>query len=260
MTAKILLEKHDNGVVTLTFNRPHAMNALDLDTMNQLAATVDSLHDDDSLRALILTGAGENAFCSGGDLIDLSAVTTEADARAFITLIGDALLSLERLPVPVIAAINGYALGGGSEIALACDLRFADEAVRMGFVHINMAITPGWGAGQRLLRCVGYARAMEILLTGRAMQTAELETLGLVNRVVPTGTALTHALEFAAHIATHPPDVVRAVKALLQAGVCHPYETALQIERDLFPPLWAAEPHIKAVETFLEQQQKRKQI
>ena len=171
-----------------------------------------------------------------------------------ITLMGDALLVLENLPVPVIAAINGYALGGGSEIALACDLRIVDETTRAGFVQIRNGLTPGWGAGQRLLRLVGYARALELLVTGRIMHAPELEALGLANRVVPTGTALNHALDFAHQIAQSPPAVVRAIKSLLQAGINQPYEAALKTERALFPPLWAAEPHLKAVETFVNRQ------
>jgi enoyl-CoA hydratase len=200
---------------------------------------------------VILTGTGHDAFCSGGDLIELSAYPSEDDARNMIGLMGDALLKLERLPVPVIAAINGYALGGGSEVAMACDLRIADETARMAFVQIRMALTPGWGAGQRLLRLVGYARAMELLLRGNVMQGAELATAGLVNQVVETGGALPYALQLAEQIAASPPDVVRGIKQLLQAGLNQPYEQALQIEREIFPPLWAADAHLQAVEQFL---------
>jgi enoyl-CoA hydratase len=168
---------------------------------------------------------------------------------------GDALLAMERLPVPVIAAINGYALGGGSEIALACDMRIVDEQVKMGMVQIKMAVTPGWGAGQRLLRAVGYGRAMAILLKGAVLQARDLQALGLVNDVVQAGQALDAALEFAAHIAAQPPEVVQGIKALLQAGLNQPYTQALQSERDIFPPLWAAEAHMQAVETFFKYQQ-----
>jgi enoyl-CoA hydratase/carnithine racemase len=251
MSESLLLEMRANGVAVLTFNRPHARNALDLDAMRRFAEIIPQL--DSRLRVLVLTGAGESAFCSGGDLVELSLYPSVDDARQMTALMGDALLALERLPVPVIAAINGYALGGGSEIAVACDLRIVDQQARLGFVHINLALTPGWGGGQRLLRLVSYTRALEILLEGRPMNADELLTLGLVNRVVPSGTALNHALEFAARIAQHPPDVVRAVKTLLQAGLNQPYEQALQAERAVFPPLWAA-AHLTAVQTFLDRQ------
>ncbi len=250
----LLYEPVGNGIAVLTFNRPQVRNALNLETMRAFAVHIARLSAESSLRAVIITGAGQAAFCSGGDLGELSQYPSEADARAFISLMGDALLALERLPVPVIAAINGYALGGGSEIALACDLRFADDTVRMGFVQIKMALTPGWGAGQRLLRVVGYARAMEILLQGRAMKADEVLALGLVNRIVPHGTTLHHALEFAREVASAPPEVVRAIKALLQAGLTQPYDAALTVERDLFPPLWAAEPHLQAVHAFISRE------
>ena len=251
MTNKLLIERHADGVAVLTFNRPGARNALDLETMRAFAGAVADLERDPQLRALVVTGAGEEAFCSGGDLIELSQYPSADDGRQMIDLMGDALLRLERLPVPVIAAVNGYALGGGSEIALACDLRIVDATARMAFVQIRMGLTPGWGAGQRLLRLVGYARAMELLLRGTVMHAPELLGYGLVNQVVEAGTALTHALHLAQHIAASPPEVVRGIKRLLQAGVNQPYESALQTERDLFPALWAAEAHVEAVEQFL---------
>lgn len=251
MTNKLLIEKRADGVTILTFNRPETRNALDLETMQAFRDTVDGLAHEPSLRALIITGAGQDAFCSGGDLIELSGYPSEAEARNMIALMGNALLKLEGLTVPVIAAINGYALGGGSEVAMACDLRIADASARMAFVQIRMGLTPGWGAGQRLLRLVGYSRALEFLLSGKVMQGAELATAGLVNQVVEAGNALAHALNMAEQIATSPPDAVRGIKALLQTGMYLPYEQALQFERDIFPRLWASDAHLQAVERFL---------
>lgn len=252
MTEKLLFEMHGNGVAIITFNRPDALNALDVETMRRFAETVADLKERADLRAVILTGAGDSAFCSGGDLFELSQHPDEAFARQFITLMGDALLMLERLPVPVIAAVNGYALGGGSEIAVTCDLRVVDDNARMGFVQIRLALTPGWGAGQRLMRLVGYSRAMDILLRGQVLHAHQIEALGLANKIVERGMALKQALNMARYIAEQPPDAVRGIKALLQAGLNHPYEDALKLERDLFPPLWAAEPHLRAVDAFLE--------
>jgi enoyl-CoA hydratase/carnithine racemase len=251
MSEKLLMERRADGVTVLTFNRPGTRNALDLETMRRFADAMAVLEDDLELRVVIVTGAGDEAFCSGGDLIELSDYPSAEDARMMISLMGDALLRLERLPVPVIAAINGYALGGGSEVAMACDLRIADDTARMAFIQIRMGLTPGWGAGQRLLRLVGYARAMELLLRGTIMQGAELLAAGLANQVVEAGAALPHALHFAEQIAAAPPDVVRGIKGLLQAGLNQPYEAALQTERDIFPSLWAAEAHLQAVEQFL---------
>ncbi|MDQ7028225.1 MAG: enoyl-CoA hydratase/isomerase family protein [Anaerolineae bacterium] len=255
MSDTIQLTHHENGVVVITFNRPRAHNALTIEAMQLFQQSIYRLTDDSTIRAVILTGAGEKAFCSGGDLVELSQRTTEAAAREFITIMGDALLALERLPVPVIAAINGFALGGGSEIALACDIRIVDEAVKMGLVQIKMAVTPGWGAGQRLLRTIGYAKAMETLLRGAILRADDLLALGLANQVVATGQALTTALEFANESASQPPNVVRGIKALLQAGFNQPYEEALQTEREIFPPLWVSDAHIEAVEQFFQRQQ-----
>jgi len=241
------------GIVVLTFDRPEALNALNLAMMQAFADAVDALHQQtETLRVVIVTGAGHKAFSSGGDLQELSQHADEASARDFITRMGDALLALERLPVPVIAAVNGYALGGGTEIALACDLRLVDEAVTFGLVQLKMALTPGWGAGQRLLRVVGYARAMQLLLEAAPLKADAVYALGLANKITPPGQAYLGTLEWAMQIASHSPDVVRGIKALLQAGLTQPYENALHTERDLFPPLWAAEPHMQAVERFLQ--------
>lgn len=248
----ILFERRPDGVALITLNRPQARNALDLAAMRAFAGVVYGLQTAlDGLTCVVITGAGTQAFCAGGDLVELADKPTEDDARAFITLMGDALARLERLPVPVIAAINGYALGGGSELALACDLRIVDEAAQMGMVQMKLALTPGWGAGQRLLRAVGYARALDILLQARPMHAPELLALGLAQRMTPTGEALPAALAYAQQVASLPPDVVRAVKTLLWAGLTLPYEEALEAERALFPPLWAAAPHLEAVAAFL---------
>lgn len=254
-TETILLEINPNGVAVLTINRPAAMNALTLAMMKTFADNIARLSQMQTVRAVIVTGAagetGRSAFCTGGDLIELSRHPSEEDARAMISTMGDALLALERLPVPTIAAINGYALGGGAEIALACDMRIADAEARMAFVQLRWALIPGWGAGQRLLRTVGYAKALELLLSKQQMTPPELLALGLINENVEAGTALKRALMFAQRIAAHDAEAVRAIKAILQAGLHQPYAEALQFERELFPALWAAHPHLDAVAEFV---------
>jgi enoyl-CoA hydratase len=250
----LLYERHTDYISVLTFNRPQSLNALDLPTMEKFASVIDEIAQDDSCRVLILTGTGERAFSTGGDLNDLADKNSESDALNFITIMGDALLKMERLPFPVIAAINGYALGGGCEIALACDMRIVDEKARLGMVQMRMGVTPGWGAGQRLMRQIGYSRAMNVLLRGHVMHAPEIESLGLAINLVEAGTAYNHALTFARHIAQSPPETVRGIKQLLQAGLNHSYEDALTIEREIFPPLWAGEAHKEAVDKFLERQ------
>lgn len=242
---------NDADIALLTIRRPERRNALDLATMAAFSEAIARLLEDTAVRALVITGAGTSAFCSGGDLRDLSARLTAEEGAAMTAQMGDALVALEALPFPVIAAINGYALGGGSELALACDLRIVDDAAQMGMVQMKLALTPGWGAGQRLLRVVGYARALDILLQARPIRAPELLSLGLAQQITPTGEALPAALAYARQVASLPPDVVRAVKTLLWAGLTLPYEQALEAERALFPPLWAAAPHLEAVAAFL---------
>jgi enoyl-CoA hydratase/carnithine racemase len=241
-------------IALLTINRAERHNALDLATMEQLAALIEALHERTDVRVLIVTGAGESAFCSGGDLADLSSKLTEEDARALSNLMGNALRRLEQLPFPVIAAINGFALGGGAEVALACDLRVIDEKARIGFVQARRGLSPGWGGGQRLLRVVGYARALELLARANALRADDIIAMGLASRVAPAGGALAAALEIAHEIAHHDPLAVRAGKALLQAGMTQPYEQALITERALFPALWAGATHHAAMQEFIDKQ------
>jgi enoyl-CoA hydratase len=258
MTSDLLLDITE-GVALVTFNRPHALNALNQASMLAFESSIQQITQDESIRVVVIRGADEKAFCSGGDLQELRHKPTASDAQAMIDLMGDCLMQLERLPVPVIAAVNGYALGGGSEIALACDMRIVDENVKMGFVQINMALTPGWGAGQRLLRLVGYAKAMELLLSAEHLTADKLSALHLVNRVVGVGQAPQHTLEFARQIAKRPPNVVKSMKQLLQNGLNMPYEAAQTAERQLFPALWEDEAHLQAVEDFFKKQEVKKE-
>ncbi len=243
-------------VATITFNQPNARNALPLAGMEAFAAVVERLAADDALRAVILTGADKQAFCAGGDLSDLAPMTSVADGERVGRVMGDALLSLEGLPVPVIAAMNGYALGGGCEIALACDLRVVDESVRFGAVHQQVGLIPGWGGGQRLLRAVGYARAMDLLLTAQVLNARDMLRLGLAQRVVADGEAYEGAWVLVQAFEDAPLEVVRAIKSLLRAGARFPYNEALDEEHALFPDLWAGDAHIKAVEKFLNRKPK----
>jgi enoyl-CoA hydratase/carnithine racemase len=250
MTDKILFNIDADGIGVLTFNRPEARNALDIEAMTAFAAAIRAIDDD--VRVLILTGAGTQAFCSGADLIEMSGKPTEADADEMITLMGDALLALERLPIPVVAAINGYALGGGAEVTLACDLRIIDSAGKLGFVQAKRGVIPGWGGGQRLLRLVGYTRALDLLLRAPILSPEELLALKLVSSIAPVGGALDAARAWAAQVARLDSAVVRSMKALLQAGLTQPYTDALATERALFPPLWVGEARINSTREFLE--------
>lgn len=256
MTNSLLVDNRTDHITILTLNRPAQRNALDLATMHALAHAVTTLENDPLIRAVIITGAGSESFCSGLDLYEFSIRTSADEARSMLSLMSDTLMRLENLPVPVIAAINGYALGGGSELAVACDLRIADEQTRLGFVHAKNALTTGWGASQRLLRIVGYARAMDILLTSRVLRAPELLAIGLANRVVEAGSSLEHAIHYAQYISQNSLAVVKGMKALLQTSLNEPFETVQNLERELFPPLWEAPEHVRSVEAYLRRDRK----
>lgn len=253
-TQPVLLERHPDGVACLIINRPERRNALNSAAMTAFAQGIAALAKDADIRAVVVTGQGHEAFCSGGDLVELREKRSAADGQAMAALMGDALQELKALPVPVIAGINGYALGGGSEIAVACDLRIADTSARLGFVQIHMALTPGWGAGQRLAALVGIPKALEILLGGDVIDASSAAALGLLNRIVPAGTARQAALAWAHEIASKPPGVVRGIKALLAAASSQPHSQALAAERQLFPALWEAPAHWQAVDAFFARQ------
>ncbi len=236
------------GVGLLLVSRPEVRNALSWEAMEAFGAAVDAAAASD-WRVLVVSGSGA-AFIAGGDLKELSRYPTEADGRRMSRLMTRALQALEALPFPTIAALNGPARGGGSEVALACDLRVMAANADLGFVQVAWFVTPGWGMGQRLLRLVGYARALEWLLTGKVLSPAEALAHGLANRVVPAGQALDEALGLARQIAALPPAVAQGIKQTLRAGLTLPPATAAMVEREIFPPLWAAEEHVAAVARF----------
>ncbi len=247
----LAIERTPIGLVTFTINRPQARNALDLATQNQFLEALHEVTQDSSTRVLIITGAGEQAFCAGGDLLELAQYTDESDGEILTSIMGDALNLLENAPFPSIAAINGDAFGGGCELALACDLRLIAPHAKLSFVQLRMGLTPGWGAGQRLLRLVGYSQSLYLLLSAQAQTAAAALQLGLVNQVVDEGSVLAAAHHLAAGIAALDQAGVAAVKRVLRYGLTLPYPEAQAAERAEFPPLWAAPAHLAAVEAFL---------
>ncbi len=238
------------GIGLLQVNRPQVRNALDWQAMQSFASCVAEAHYAADLRALIVTGAAD-IFIAGGDLKALHQDTSQADGLRLARLMGGALAHMESLSCPTIAALDGPARGGGAEIALACDLRVMSESSDLGFVQITLGLTPGWGAGQRLLRLVGYSRALEWMATGHILGAQEALAHGLANRVVGRGQALEAAMELARDIAAQPAPAVQAVKRLLRLGLALPPETAAAAEQVFFPPLWAADEHLQAVDRFI---------
>ncbi len=252
----ILIGKAAEGVGLLTMNRPKLRNALNWEAMDAFGQAVEQLAHDPSMRALVITGAN-GSFCSGGDLYELDQYPSRLDGARLASVMGDALNALEQLPFPTLAAIEGPALGGGAEIALACDLRVMAENASLGLMHIRLGIIPAWGGGQRLLRLVGYPVAMEWLATGRVLRGPEAFEQRIANRLVPSGEALETALSIASEIADRDPQSVRAVKHLLQTGQRSAFSEALAVERSLFPDLWAAPAHLDASTRFVSRKNHR---
>lgn len=244
------------SVAILRLHRPEARNALTWSGMELFAQAVERAAGHEHLRALIITGAGE-AFCSGGDLFELHDYLGRDDGVRLAQGMGDALDRLEALPFPTIAAIEGPALGGGAELALACDLRVAADGAVLGMMHVRLGITPAWGGGQRLLRLVGYGRAFEWLTTGRVLTADEAHAHGLVNRRTGRGQALDEARALAEALSARDAETVRAVKRLLRSGLTLPLPAALQAERNEFPDRWASQAHRAASTAFVSRREPR---
>lgn len=246
----ITFEIDSKGIGTLKVDRPEVRNALDWDAIDAFGEAVQAAEDSPNLRVMIVTGGGK-AFVSGGDLKALQHYPNKEDGLRLATSMGDALAQLQLLPCPTIAAINGPARGGGAEITVACDMSIMAEDADIGFVHTRLGIITAWGGGQRLLREVGYAIALELLTTGRVVKPAEAHQLRLVNRVVPAGEAYVEAKKMAEEIASRPPEAIQAAKRVLRNSIAHPQGDAYMAEREEFPLLWDSEYRRAALETFL---------
>lgn len=236
-------------VALITLNRPKAFNALSNDLMDELSQALDAVEVDESIRAIVLTG-GEKVFAAGADIKGMKDYSyMDAYKGNFITRNWE---RASRCRKPVIAAVAGYALGGGCELAMQCDMIVAAEDARFGQPEIKLGIIPGAGGTQRLTRAVGKARAMELILTGRMVEAREAEALGLVNRVVPGAEVLPVALGLAATVAGMPPLAVQAAKAAIEAAHELPLRDGLAFERRSFYLLFATEDRSEGMAAFLE--------
>jgi len=246
-----LLLERDDAVALVTINRPQVLNALNLATLDELRRVILDLKRDDSVRAVILTGSGEKAFVAGADVNELAAQTPLAGREHALS--GQHVLDLiENMGKPVIAAINGYALGGGCELALACTLRIAADTARLGQPEVNLGILPGYAGTQRLPRLVGKARAMELILTGAQITASEAERIGLVNRVVPAAALLTEAKKLAGQLAKQAPIAVRYIIDAINHGLEMPFREGCRFEATLFGLVAGSEDMREGTRSFLE--------
>jgi enoyl-CoA hydratase/carnithine racemase len=239
----------DDALAVLTLAKA-PVNALDAHLVADLRSSIDAVAAAPDVRAVVVTG-GPTVFAAGGDVTEM-AQWDYATAVRQSSALGDACTALSRLPVPVVAAINGYALGGGLELALAADLRVCAEDARLGFPEILLGLIPGAGGTQRLPRVVGDSRAKDLILTGRTIKAAEALAIGLVDRVVPAADVLTVALDLCSPFRTGPAVAVRAAKEAVDRGRQDGLDSGLQIERALFNGLFATEDTTIGMRSFLE--------
>jgi enoyl-CoA hydratase/carnithine racemase len=248
--------RKDEQVGILTIERPEVFNCLNLETLISLRRHIAEIAFDKEVRAVIVTGAGEKAFCAGADLKERRTMS-EQQVQQYIRTIRDTFSELERLPKPVIAAINGVALGGGTELALACDLRVLSETAQMGLTETSLGIIPGAGGTQRLPRLIGKGRAKELIFTARRIDADEALAIGLVNRVVPAGQVMPEALQLARRIAENAPIALAQAKHAIDFGMEADLATGLAIESNAYQVLIPTKDRLEGLAAFRE---KRKPV
>jgi enoyl-CoA hydratase len=245
----------DGNVATLTIDRQEKLNALDPQVVEEIGQALLDL-EAEGPRVIVVTGAGERAFIAGADIGAMS-VMSPLEAKRFSEIGHAAMALLDRSPIPTIAAVNGFALGGGCEVALACDIRIASENATFGFPEVGLGILPGMGGTQRLPRLVGPALAKELIFTGRRISAGEARELGLVNRVVAEGEALDAAREVAAEISANGPLAVRHAKSAANRSLDVDLVSGLEYEADQFALLFATEDAREGMTAFSEKRKPR---
>jgi len=255
-TQDLLVKEEKNQAAILTLNRPAVMNCLNFDLLHAIKDEIDSLQFADDIRCVIITGAGDKAFCAGADLKE-RATLTQDQVKRFIVTIRNLLTAIQNLKMPVISAVNGIALGGGTEVALASDIRVASETATMGLTEARLAIIPGGGGTQRLPRIIGVAKAKELIFTGRRVDAKEALDIGLVNAVTSPEKLMEHCLGMAAMIAETGPIAVEMAKYAIDKGIETDLATGLAIESNAYRVTIPTEDRIEGLTAFKE---KRKPV
>jgi len=248
----------DGAVGIITINRPKALNALNEDVLNELEQAFDAV-DLSVVRCLILTGAGEKSFVAGADIGAMSTMT-KAEGAAFGKKGNDIFLKIEKFPIPVIAAINGFALGGGCEISMSCDIRICSENALFGQPEVGLGITPGFGGTQRLARLVGAGMAKQLIYTARNIDAAEAKRIGLVNEVYPLADLMPAAKKMAAGIASNAPIAVRACKKAINEGLQVSIDEGVAIEEELFGNCFESYDQREGMANFLRKKDDPKKV
>ena len=244
--------EQQGAVAVLTIDRPKALNALNPEVLADLKAAFEGI-DQDTVRCVVLTGAGEKSFVAGADIGSMSTMT-KAEGEAFGKLGNDIFLMIESFPLPVIAAVNGFALGGGCEIAMSCDIRLCSDNAMFGQPEVGLGITPGFGGTQRLARLVGMGMAKQMLYTARNIDAAEALRIGLVNAVYPQTELMDAAKKMAATIAKNAPIAVRACKKAVNEGIQVSIDKAVAIEEKLFGDCFETHDQVEGMACFLSKE------
>jgi len=248
--SNVLLEKNE-GIALITINRPKALNALNTETLNELQAAVTDAEGDDAVKVIIITGAGEKAFVAGADIAQMRELPVLEGRK--MTLMGQKVFGLiEDLNKPVIAAINGFALGGGCELAMACDIRIASANAKFGQPEVNLGIIPGFGGTQRLARLIGKGRAKYYIFTGYMMTAQEAFALGLVDKVVDPGGLLAACKEIAATIMSKAPVAVMMAKKAINHGLDMDLASGVAYEAEAYTTTFASADRVEGMTAFVE--------
>ena len=219
----------DEGVCVVKINRPTKLNAMNIDVARELISTFQQLDKDDSVKVIVLTGEGDKAFSAGADIEYMSKISAD-ESEVYAKLGQEVTGTIENVSKPTIAAVNGFALGGGCEVAMSCDIRIASENARMGQPEVTIGIPPGWGGTQRLMRIVGVAKAKELVYTGKMIKANEAKEIGLVNNVVPLESLMEEVMSMAKTIASNATLAVRMSKTAINKGRNADLDTGLGVE------------------------------
>lgn len=242
--------EHKGDIAILTINRPEALNALNDEVISQLDKVLDFI-DPAAVRCMIVTGAGEKAFVAGADIAQMSGLTKK-EGEAFGKLGNDVFRKLETLPIPTIAAVNGFALGGGCELCMCCDIRLCAETAVFGQPEVGLGITPGFGGTQRMARLIGQGKAKELIYTARNMKAPEALACGLVQAVYPLADLMEAAEKMASRIAGNAPIAVRACKKAVNDGLQLDMDQAIVVEERLFGDCFETKDQVNAMTAFVE--------